>query len=242
MSERKKARPVWQYDELKINSVMDYSMASQAAQYEERHGQVRNIAAENAQILERLEKLIPGGLASARLLEIGTGTGAFARTAAPRCAQVTALDASQAMLDVAREKMEPLALTNVELIQAGFLTFDFPENAYDAVVSSLALHHLPDVWKGEALANIFRTLKPGGVLVLVDVMFACEGGEMANYVPTLATPDLGEVMQTALIGHIAQEFSTFSWIMNAIVEHSGLKILEHQKFNQVTEIIVARKP
>lgn len=236
-----KTRPEWQYDELKINSVMDYNVATQAAEYEERHGKVRDIPTENKNILDRLENLLPIPLSTANVLEIGTGTGAFARMAATRCAHVTALDAAEAMLQVAEEKMKPLGISNVELIHAGFLTYDFPPEQYDAVVSSLAMHHLPDVWKGEALANIRRALKPGGIFILVDVTFPCEGGEMAEYVPTLCTDALGKVMKTALLGHIAKEYSTFSWIMRGLIEHAGLEILAHEKFSQVAEIYVARK-
>jgi len=237
----RKERPAWQYDELKINSTVDYTAAAQAAQYEERHSSIRNIAEENRNLLERLETLIPGGLASAKILEIGTGTGAFARAAAPRCAHVTALDAAEAMLTVAQQKAEPLGLTNVEWFQAGFLTFDFPENEYDAVVTSLALHHLPDVWKGEALANIYRTLKPGGVLILVDVTFPWDCGEMVKCEPYFLNQIHDEGMHKSFVGHIAMEYSTFSWIMAAMIEHTGFKLLERSAFSLVTEIFVAKK-
>lgn len=235
-------RAAWQYDELKINSVMDYTAASQAREYEKRHGSVRNIAQENQNLISRLQTHLPKPLSESKILEIGTGTGAFARTISPLCASVTALDAAQAMLDVAKESADEAKCTNIEFIHAGFLTYRFESEQYDAVVSSLALHHLPDVWKAEALANIFRTLKPGGIFLLVDVMFGCEGGEMAQFVPTLATDALGPVMKEALIGHIAKEYSTLSWIMEAIVRHSGLQVLAHEKFGPVAELIEAQKP
>ncbi|MBQ9455061.1 MAG: class I SAM-dependent methyltransferase [Thermoguttaceae bacterium] len=238
---KRKERPMWQYDELKINSIIDYTTASEAAHYEERHSTVRNIKAENQNLLDRLEVLIPDGLAKAKILEIGTGTGAFARTVAPKCAWVTALDASEAMLAVAKEKAAPLGLTNMEWFHAGFLTFDFPENEYDAVVSSLALHHLPDVWKGEALANIRRTLKPGGVLILVDVTFPWDCGEMAKCETVFLDKISSEEMKEPFIGHLSKEYSTFSWIMAALIEHAGLKLLERSKFSAVAEIFVARK-
>lgn len=238
---KRKERPMWQYDELKINSIIDYTTASEAAHYEERHSTVRNIEAENQNLLDRLEVLLPDGLAKAKILEIGTGTGAFARTVAPKCAWVTALDASEAMLAVAKEKAAPLGLTNMEWFHAGFLTFDFPENEYDAVVSSLALHHLPDVWKGEALANIRRTLKPGGVFILVDVTFPWDCGEMAKCETVFLDKISSEEMKEPFIGHISKEYSTFSWIMAALIEHAGLKLLERSKFSAVAEIFVARK-
>ncbi|MBE6428292.1 MAG: class I SAM-dependent methyltransferase [Planctomycetaceae bacterium] len=235
----RKSRLPWQYDELKINSVFDYSAAQQAAQYEERHGKVRDIADENRRILDILERTLTSGLIGANILEIGTGTGAFARTAAQERARVTALDVSEAMLAVAKEKA--MGISNIDFIHGGFLTGNFPESGFDAVVSSLALHHLPDVWKAEALANIYRTLKPGGVFILVDVVFMCEGGEMAWYVPQMLGRVNDEGMLNGLTGHIASEFSTLDWIMRGLIERAGMKIIQQENFSSVSEIYVAKK-
>ncbi len=231
----------WQYDEMKINSYFDYAAAQQAALYEERHGRVRDIADENRRILEILDRRLPRGLAGANILEIGTGTGAFARAAAQKCGRVSAADVSEAMLAVAREKVNELGIANVDFILGGFLTGDFPDSGFDAVVSSLALHHLPDVWKAEALARIYRTLKPGGIFVLVDVVFMCEGGEMERYVPKMLDQIKDEGMRDGMNGHIATEFSTLDWIMREMIERAGMKVVQQEKFNIVSEIYVAEK-
>lgn len=239
--EHGREKPDWQYDELNIQAHFDYSALQQAIQYEERHGRARDIADENRRILEILDSRLPSGLAGANILEIGTGTGAFARAASPKCGRVLATDVSEAMLTVAKEKAAAQGVSNVDFVLGGFLTGDFPDSSFDAVVSSLALHHLPDVWKAEALARICRALKPGGILVLVDVVFKCDGGEMAQYVPKLLGGIKDEGMRSGLVGHIAKEFSTLDWIMRGMLERAGLKILQQEKFNVVSEIYVAEK-
>jgi demethylmenaquinone methyltransferase/2-methoxy-6-polyprenyl-1,4-benzoquinol methylase/phosphoethanolamine N-methyltransferase len=46
----------------------------------------------------------------------------------------------------------------------------FADQTFDVVVSSLVFHHLPDALKRQALAEIRRVLKPGGRLLLVDLL------------------------------------------------------------------------
>jgi len=56
-------------------------------------------------------------------VEMGAGTGQFTLAIAPRCARVIAVDVSPMMLEVLREKCARGAVANVEVVQAGFLTY-----------------------------------------------------------------------------------------------------------------------
>lgn len=80
------------------------------------------------------------------------------------------IDLSPDMLDRARSHVTELALENVEF-RTGDITrlVTLEDQTVDAVISTVALHHLPDVDALEqTFAEIHRVLKPGGGLYLVD--------------------------------------------------------------------------
>jgi len=98
-------------------------------------------------------------------LEIGCGTGAFARALAKRCKQVVALDLSAEMIRVARSRSSQFE--NLEFQLADAMTWDFPHSHFDFVCSIATLHHLE---QRELLLKIKDALKPRGVLVVVDLV------------------------------------------------------------------------
>lgn len=98
-------------------------------------------------------------------LEIGCGTGAFARQLATRCKQVIALDLSSEMIRVARARS--MEFDNLEFQLADAMTWDFPQSHFDFVCSIATLHHLE---QRELLVKIKDALKPGGVLVVLDLV------------------------------------------------------------------------
>jgi ubiquinone/menaquinone biosynthesis C-methylase UbiE len=55
------------------------------------------------------------------LVDLGTGTGTLAPAAAPLCRRVVAVDVSDAMLTLLKEKTERLGIKNIECMQGGFL-------------------------------------------------------------------------------------------------------------------------
>jgi cyclopropane fatty-acyl-phospholipid synthase-like methyltransferase len=83
------------------------------------------------------------------VLEIGTGTGEFALVAARHCSKVYAVD-----------KARSRGINNVRFLQGGFLTYQ-NSTQVDAVVTQLALHHLPDFWKQVALMRMADMLMDG---------------------------------------------------------------------------------
>lgn len=87
--------PAWQWNEIQQVGT-DYADVAEVERYEQRMGEFRNLPAEDAAILDRLA--LPAG---SHILEIGTGTGHFARAAARAGYRVTALDVSPATFDAA---------------------------------------------------------------------------------------------------------------------------------------------
>src|ERR1041385_1435346 len=98
-------------------------------------------------------------------LEIGCGTGSFARQLAERCRRVTALDLSPEMIRVARERSRQFKNLQFELADA--MTWDFPKSRFDFVCTIATLHHLD---QRELLPKIKHALKPKGVLMILDLV------------------------------------------------------------------------
>ena len=108
-------------------------------------------------------KHVPAGCENA--LEIGCGTGAFARELATRCKRVVAIDLSQEMIRVARARSS--RFSNLEFQLADAMTYDFPQSHFDFICSIATFHHLQ---QRELLMKIKDALRPGGVLVVVDLV------------------------------------------------------------------------
>jgi SAM-dependent methyltransferase len=105
----------------------------------------------------------------ATVVDLGTGTGRFARAVAPHCGRVVAVDVSAPMLAHLRAALA--GLSTVELVRGGFLTYRHQGPPADAVHTRNALHQLPDFFKGIALARIAAILRPGGILRLRDLVY-----------------------------------------------------------------------
>lgn len=82
----------------------------------------------------------------------------------------TGVDLSPTMLANAEKHVRALGLTNVAFRQGDITTLEgIPDQSMDAVMSTMALHHLPTLRHLErCFASIQRVLKPGGALYLTD--------------------------------------------------------------------------
>ena len=98
-------------------------------------------------------------------LEIGCGTGAFARRLAENCKHVIALDLSSEMIRIARARSTGFA--NLEFQLADATTWDFPKSHFNFVCSIATLHHLN---QRELFAKMKDSIKPGGTLAVLDLV------------------------------------------------------------------------
>jgi SAM-dependent methyltransferase len=157
------------------------------------------------------------------VVDFGAGTGAFARAVAPHVGRVIAVDVSEAMVALMRQQ-------GIEAINAGFLSYEHSGDPPDAVFTRNALHHLPDFWKATALERIARLLRPGGVLRLRDIVYSFEPAAADDAVSSwlAAAPTDASQGWTApqLAEHLRDEHSTFTWLLEPMLEHVGFEIRE----------------
>lgn len=169
---------------------------------------------------------------SSEVVDLGAGTGQFAVTAAAACRRVVAVDVSPVMVERLRRKVAAAGLSNVEVVQTGFLTYEHRGDPPDFVYSRYALHHLPDFWKAVALDRIRRIMRPGGVLRLSDVVYDFDAADayerIEAWCATGGRDAESEWSRDELEEHVRDEFSTFTWLLESMMHRAGFAIEESQ--------------
>jgi len=219
------SRAKWLFDETKHAGV-DYSDPELVKAYDARHQKFRDFEKDSEAILNRLD-LGP----DQTLIEMGAGTGTFALYAAKRCKKVYAVDISKAMLELAAQKAQKEGLKNIDFREGGFLTYEHAEDPADAMVSVAVLHHLPDFWKLIGLRRAAAMLGPGGKLYLFDAVFSFEPAEYESRLNAwigLMEENAGPKIAEETSIHIRDEYSTYSWIMEELIERAGLTIEQYE--------------
>jgi ubiquinone/menaquinone biosynthesis C-methylase UbiE len=105
------------------------------------------------------------------VLDVGCGTGAVTVSAKMRVGETgkaVGIDTAPEMIAVACEKAKRAGL-EIDFRVGVIESLPFGENTFDAVTSSLMMHHLTDNLRVRGLAEIWRTLKPGGRIVIADM-------------------------------------------------------------------------
>jgi SAM-dependent methyltransferase len=161
------------------------------------------------------------------LVDLGAGTGVFARAAARVAARVVAVDVSPAMVEAMRSNP-----SGIEVVEAGLLTYDHRGPAADFVYSRNVLHHLPDFWKAIALARVTQILRRGGVLRLRDLVYSFDPADAARYLEAFVASG-AEIpadgwTQDELAAHVADEHSTFSWLLEEMLQRAGFELEDVQ--------------
>jgi ubiquinone/menaquinone biosynthesis C-methylase UbiE len=116
--------------------------------------------------LVRLARLEPGQ----SVLDIGCGTGSLAIAAKRRVGpfgSVHGIDASPEMIARARKKASKAGV-DVTFTTGVVEELPFPDEHFDAALSTLMLHHLPRAAREQCVRETRRVLKPGGRVLAVD--------------------------------------------------------------------------
>lgn len=104
-----------------------------------------------------------------KILDVGCGTGALAIRLSKEFphSQISAIDVDPIMLEQAKRKLDT-ARPQILFQRADVTALPFENEKFDAVVSSMTFHHLSTEAKTTALREIFRILRPGGRLLIID--------------------------------------------------------------------------
>ena len=98
--------------------------------------------------------------------DLGCGSGRIAAALAPFAGSVVAVDSSPEMLDVARSRLA--AFDNVRIVEGRIEQLPLEPTSLDLALVVHLLHHVAD--PSAALAEVARVLRPGGRLVIADVL------------------------------------------------------------------------
>ena len=101
------------------------------------------------------------------VLDFGCGTGLITLLLQPQVKSIVGVDSSRGMLDVLEQKVRERGLANVGTLFCDFERGDRPAGRFHLIVSSMTLHHVPDL---QALFRLFcDLLQPGGLLGIADL-------------------------------------------------------------------------
>jgi ubiquinone/menaquinone biosynthesis C-methylase UbiE len=148
---------------------------------------------------DALLSLVPPG-PDGRLLDIGTGTGRVLELLAPRVREALGVDASKAMLALARARLSGLDFAHCAVRLADMYRLPLSDQSFDTVVLQMVLHHAED--PAGAVLEATRVLSRGGQLLVID---------------------LGEHDHTDVTGKLAHRWPGFSdQTMNEIFSSAGI--------------------
>ncbi|MDR1170865.1 MAG: class I SAM-dependent methyltransferase [Bacteroidales bacterium] len=121
-------------------------------------------------LTEAAKRLAPN---ATHLLDVGCGAGNYTLKMLSKLPDLncTLLDLSKPMLDRAFERVSSVTNGTVKIIQSDIRTASLPVNQYDIVMAGAVLHHLrEDADWTYTFTKMYRTLKPGGCLLISDLV------------------------------------------------------------------------
>jgi ubiquinone/menaquinone biosynthesis C-methylase UbiE len=150
-----------------------------------------------------------------RVLELGCGTGYFTRELAKLRIQVTAIDISPELIEAAKSEIKS---ENVSFEVQNAYEMTYGSDQFEAVIGSSVLHHL-EIEK--AVSEIYRVLKPGGVIAFTEPNMLNPQIALQKNIPWLKRR----------LGDSPDETAFFSWNIKKLLTRAGFKNVQATPFD-----------
>ncbi|MFC1026573.1 bifunctional demethylmenaquinone methyltransferase/2-methoxy-6-polyprenyl-1,4-benzoquinol methylase UbiE [Pasteurella multocida] len=157
-----------------------------------------------------------------KVLDLAGGTGdftaKFSHLVGPS-GEVILADINDSMLRVGREKLRNLGVVgNVNYVQANAEALPFPDNTFDCVIISFGLRNVTD--KDKALRSMFRVLKPGGRLLVLEFSKPILDplSKIYNFYSFNILPKIGEV--------VVNDSESYRYLAESIRMHPAQDVLK----------------
>lgn len=150
-----------------------------------------------------------------KILDLAGGTGDLAALIAPKITQSGQLvlaDINNAMLSLGRDRLLDKGLFgNIHFVQADAQALPFEENSFDRITLAFGIRNFPD--KSKALIDLYRILKPGGMLIILEFTTPSLPGVSELY-------DLYSFKVLPLVGKVvAQDAASYQYLAESIRMH-----------------------
>lgn len=136
----------------------------------------RAAAMTSAQTLGAVVELVPGD-AGASWLDVACGPGVVSRATAARVGSVIGVDLTPAMIEEAERRAAEEGVGNVSFQTGDATALPFADGTFDGAITRLSLHHVPA--PGRVIAAMARVVRPGGWVVLSDIVADEDGAANA---------------------------------------------------------------
>ena len=128
---------------------------------------VRRCVPRYDEMLSSLFAYLPEHFSPGKVLELGCGTGNLTCMIYEKFpdSEITAVDISEECIKECRRR---LLGADIQYVKRDFIELDFPAESYDLILSSIAIHHLDDIYKEKLFNRVFLWQAPDGILTFCD--------------------------------------------------------------------------
>jgi demethylmenaquinone methyltransferase/2-methoxy-6-polyprenyl-1,4-benzoquinol methylase len=171
-----------------------------------------------------------------KILDVATGTGDLSIQAYKllQPEKITGIDISEGMMQIGKEKVARAGLsTKIEFEWQDCMALTFPDHSFDAAMVAFGVRNFEDLDKG--LQEIFRILRPGGKLIILELSspeyFPMKQGY--RFYSKAVIPTIGRVISKNRVAYdyLPKSIAAFpqNAKMKAILEKNGFRNVQYKK-------------